>query len=62
MPYLICKECGNVLTDLERHYYENKCESCERLWLEAVERWRRGEEENEEFDKVYMDEETPIKH
>lgn len=34
--------CGKVLTEDELHYYENRCEGCERAWMEAVEAWRRG--------------------
>lgn len=38
----ICRECGIVLTEDEKHYYEDRCEECEREDFERIEAWRRG--------------------
>jgi len=49
---LICSDCGSILTDEECHYYEDRCETCERAWSDAITRWRKGED-NPEFDALY---------
>ncbi|GJE43967.1 hypothetical protein [Methylobacterium soli] len=44
---IACAECGNVLTETERHYYERRCEQCERDWCDRIEAWRHGSEDAE---------------
>lgn len=44
---MCCKDCGFILTEEEMHYYEIRCEKCERAYDERVERWRRGGEDAE---------------
>ena len=39
---MICFECGTVLTDEERHFYDGRCESCEGDWHDRVKAWRVG--------------------
>lgn len=51
--------CGRILTDEERHYYENACEDCTRKWGKVIEAWRRGGE-NEELDAMLDN--KPIRH
>ena len=58
--YLLCIECGAVLTDEERHYYGNRCEKCERAEFERVESWRHGGQD-EELDRIY-DAPKPTQH
>lgn len=48
-----CSECARPLTDTERHYYSNRCESCEGAWFESIESWRLGEREDKELDDLY---------
>lgn len=48
IPGFHCKECRNVLTAEERHYYAAAdgtamCNNCERKWSDDVSKWRRGE-------------------
>lgn len=49
---MICRECGNVLTDEESHYYADRCETCERAWSDEIQRWRAGED-NPKLDAMY---------
>ena len=37
-----CHACGNELTDEEHRFYHDRCEGCERAWLERVKAWREG--------------------
>ena len=48
----ICADCGKTLTDEERHYYEFRCEACERAEHERVKAWRHGADDPE-LDKLY---------
>lgn len=48
----ICLDCGSSLTETEQYYYERRCESCEADWLDSIESWRNGGE-NEEFDALF---------
>lgn len=48
----LCQECNQYLTNEEIHYYETRCERCETEWLEEIEAWRNGKE-NETFDRLY---------
>ena len=34
--------CGKILNDEEIHYYEKRCEECEREWGATIEAWRSG--------------------
>lgn len=52
-----CVECGNVLTEEETHYYECRCELCEREAHERLQRWRAGED-NPELDSRFGDQRT----
>lgn len=47
-----CEDCGTVLTDDERHYYEYRCEACEVRWHERITAWRNGAPDRE-LDAVY---------
>ena len=47
-----CQDCGNRLTRTEHHYYEYRCEKCERAFHERLEAWRHGAED-EELDKLF---------
>jgi hypothetical protein len=47
-----CRECRLVLTDNEIKYYEDRCEDCERDWLERIEDWRHGGEDKG-LDELY---------
>jgi len=47
MSQFICSDCGRVLTDEERHYYERRCEQCERDEFERYQAWRLGAEDAE---------------
>ena len=42
MPIDKCIDCGNALTEEERHYYEYRCEGCEVFRHERIQAWRRG--------------------
>jgi hypothetical protein len=48
----ICEDCGSVLTDTERHYYERRCEQCESAWSERMTAWQKGAEDDE-MDALY---------
>ena len=37
-----CEACGGELTVEEAHYYEDRCEACERLVHERLAAWREG--------------------
>ena len=50
---MFCKDCDAPLTDEEAHYYEDRCERCERLDFVRVEAWRKGEREDQELDQMY---------
>lgn len=39
---LICLDCGNVLTEEERSFYERRCESCEQENYARFKAWREG--------------------
>lgn len=47
-----CSDCNKTLTLEEHHYYEYRCESCEKLWHERIEAWRLGAEDKE-LDALY---------
>lgn len=51
-PYGVCAECGAPLTREESYYYEQRCEDCERAWLERIEAWRHGAEDAY-FDQLF---------
>ncbi len=40
---VFCRDCAKPLSDVEVHFYETRCEQCEREWSEKVSAWRRGE-------------------
>ena len=47
-----CRDCGNYLTATEEHYYENRCNECEGRWLDRIESWRHGGEDDD-LDALY---------
>ena len=47
-----CIACGKVLTAEELHYYEIKCNACERAWNARVQAWRKGAHDPE-LDAAY---------
>ncbi len=49
---LICTDCGQVLTEIERHYYERRCEGCEQANLDRYQAWRHGADDPE-LDALY---------
>lgn len=49
---LICIECGSILTEEERCYYEYRCENCERAWADRIDAWLKGGEDSE-LDDLY---------
>jgi hypothetical protein len=48
----VCKDCEAALTPEEAFYYEDRCETCERVWFERMGRWRAGEPDIE-FDALF---------
>ena len=42
---MICCDCARKLTAAEEHYYEHRCETCERDLLERMDAWRHGVED-----------------
>ncbi len=48
----VCRECGCRLTAVEVEHYEDRCEDCEGAWLEQIEAWRHGAED-EELDRLF---------
>jgi protein-disulfide isomerase len=42
-----CIDCDASLNIAEDHYYEYRCEACERKWFERVEAWKAGAEDPE---------------
>ncbi len=51
--------CGAILTEEDREYYSDCCETCMREWGDIISRWRAGEP-NDELDKLFSD--YPAKH
>jgi hypothetical protein len=49
---MICADCGSILTDEERHYYERRCEKCETAHHDKISAWRRGGDDPE-LDAVF---------
>ena len=37
-----CGDCGVKLSLTEDHYYEIRCEECERKWHERIQAWKQG--------------------
>ena len=44
-PMGTCRDCNAALTLEESHYYEYRCEKCERAWHERITSWRNGGED-----------------
>jgi hypothetical protein len=40
---LICLGCGSPRTDDEIEFYDERCESCERIAWQALQRWKAGQ-------------------
>lgn len=57
----ICCECGDVLSDEERHYYEDHCEKCEGEWHARIVNWRTGQTQDTELDDMYSGP-KPVNH
>jgi hypothetical protein len=47
-----CSDCDAPLTDEEAHYYEHRCERCERLWFYRVTIWQEGKDDPE-LEEIY---------
>lgn len=47
MDIFVCVDCGAILTDEERKYYEYRCERCERQWCDRMQAWMDGAEDAE---------------
>lgn len=47
-----CNECFTELTNEEHHYYDDRCEQCERKRLARIEYWRHGGWDRE-LDELY---------
>jgi len=52
-PNHICSDCGGVLTDEERHYYEFHCEACEQAWHAHIQDYRLGRVADPELDRLF---------
>lgn len=59
---MICKDCGETLTDEEVEYYEYRCDYCERLWSARLTLWRHGKIEEKEFDDIFNVDGNDIEH
>ena len=53
MKPCLCDDCAQPLTVEEIHYYERRCENCERAWGQRIEDWRRGKTIEPEFDSIF---------
>jgi hypothetical protein len=49
---MLCTGCGKPLTLEEIEYYEVKCEQCERAWMQQIDNWLAGKED-QELDALY---------
>jgi hypothetical protein len=49
---IVCIDCATALTPEERHYYIDRCESCERTYMDRIGAWLDGERDDE-FDALY---------
>lgn len=56
---LICQDCGSPLSAEEREYYGCRCEGCERLAWEALQRWKAGEP-NQTLDALYPNDKPTV--
>jgi len=53
MKPCLCDDCAQPLTVEEIHYYERRCENCERAWSDRIDAWRRGETSEPEWDAMF---------
>lgn len=53
----ICIDCAIPLTEEEAHYYEYRCEDCERAYMKRLDYWMCGGEDDE-FDFLFGAQET----
>ena len=62
-PTPICGDCFRRLTPDERHYYENRCEECERIKALRYSRWLSGGSDPE-LDQMFGAEKPvkPVSH
>ena len=51
-----CRVCHWPLAPDEIEYYGDRCERCERAWLDRIEAWRRGAADPEFDDGDYFGE------
>jgi len=49
----ICMDCAQPMTVEEIHYYEERCETCERAWDDRIDAWRRRETDEPEMDAMF---------
>ena len=48
-----CDDCAQQMTPEEIHYYERRCENCERAWSDRMGKWMRGETVEPELDSIF---------
>jgi len=53
MKTFLCDDCAQPLTVEEIHYYERRCENCERVWSQRIDDWMRGKTIEPEFDSIF---------
>lgn len=49
---VICRDCGDMMTQQDIEYFEYRCETCEREWMIRIEEWRHGAEDKE-IDRMF---------
>jgi hypothetical protein len=42
-----CRDCDRYLNATEEHYYEYRCEDCEKLEMARLKAWKEGAEDLE---------------
>lgn len=53
MKACLCMDCARPMTVEEIHYYEFRCENCERAWDDRIEAWRTGKTSEPELDAMF---------
>jgi hypothetical protein len=46
-------DCAQPMTVEEIHYYESRCENCERAWSDRIGAWMRRETEEPEMEAMF---------
>lgn len=55
-----CVDCGEELTDIERDFYEFRCEICEDQLFHRIQAWRKGG--HDEQLSMMFDRGSPVVH